>query len=240
MSKKIEKIQCKLISPFGPSILHGIMPPDIFEEFETYVYKILEEKESNHGDFLAGRIEDEYGMDENDLFNTRLSDFLDALVSKYATELSDRLFNHQLYSRPYEKSKMTYEVHRMQGWVNSMQTGEYNPLHYHPHCNVTTVFFFNDVNEEFIDKPIAESQTGEKNDAVKGNTDDGLIEIVYGSSRIMEAPTWRVRPAKGEFLIFPAYLLHVVYPFISKERRITASVNYKIQSSMNTLNFGTH
>ncbi len=238
MSKQIKKVQCKLLSPFGPSILHGIMPTDIFSEFETYVHKILKEKKENHGDSLAGRIEDEYGMDEKELYNTRLSDFLDAIVSKYATELGDRFYTDALYSKPNSNNEMNFEVQRIQGWVNSMRTGEYNPLHYHPNCNVTTVFFFNDVNEEFIDKPIAKSQTGKENDNIKGTTDDGLIEIVYGSSRIMESSTWRIRPNKGEFLIFPAYLLHVVYPFISKQRRITASINYKIHSSMNQITFG--
>ena len=115
-----------------------------------------------------------------------------------------------------------------------MRSGEYNPIHYHPGCNITTVFFFDDVDEEFIDDIIAPIQTNSfaygKDVHKKGTTDDGLIEIVYGSSRIMESSTWRIRPNKGEFLIFPAYLLHVVYPFISKQRRITASINYKIHS----------
>lgn len=238
MSKKIKKIECKLLSPFGPSILHGIMPTDIFSEFETYVHKILKEKKENHGDSLAGRIEDEYGMDEKDLYNTTLGDFLDAIVSRYATETGDRFYTDAMYSKYPSNDKMTLEVQRIQGWVNSMKTGEYNPLHYHPHCNITTVFFFNDVDENFIDKPIAESQTGKENDNIKGTTDDGLIEIVYGSSRIMEAPTFRIRPKKGEFLVFPSYLLHVVYPFISKKERITASINYKIYSSMSQINFG--
>lgn len=240
MSKKIEKIQYRLLSPFGPSLLHGIMPSKVYKDFEKLVKRILKEKDENlnHGDHLAGRINDEYAIPEGDLDNTNVGDFLDSVVGQYAKEVGDRMYFNTLYNRVPQNNKMDYSVVRVQGWVNSMKTGEYNPLHFHPGCNITTVFFFNDVDDKFITKPIASYQKGPNDMNKAGVTDDGILEIVYSSARIMEVNSFRLRPAKSEFLIFPSYLLHTVYPFISDKKRITSSVNYIINSSSHILNFG--
>ena len=241
MSKKVEKIKYKFFHPFGPSIMYGTMPPGIFKEFKDIVTNVLEKKEEPHGNNLAGRIDDEWAVPEQYWLESDVGEFLDGIVGQYARELSDRFYTETLYNIPIdpeEESKFQYSVHRTQGWVNSMVSGEYNPLHYHPNCNITTVFFFNDVDEDFLTESIASTQTGTDDVLAKGRTDDGLLEIVYNTAGTLEGGTFRVRPIKGNFLIFPGNLLHVVYPFISAKERITSSVNYIIKSSIDAINFG--
>jgi len=38
-----------------------------------------------------------------------------------------------------------------------------------------------------------------------------------------------VKPKRGDFLIFPHWLMHTVYPFIGKDRRLSFSINYHYQ-----------
>ena len=246
--KKVTKIQYEMIEPFGPSIMRGIMPDVVFEEFENCINEVLEEKEQNHGEGLAGRIDDEWSIDEGYFKFSILGTFLDNIVSKYASNMCVRAAKHgfaanvQTDDEGEKILKTGINATRVSSWVNSMSSGEYNPIHYHPGCNVTTVFFFDSVDEEFIDEIIAPTQTDSfaygKGMWEKGTTDDGVLNIFYNSNHYYEHGQWSFRPKRGDFLIFPAWLSHGVYPFISKKRRRTASINYIVESNDLHISFG--
>ena len=72
----------------------------------------------------------------------------------------------------------------------------------------------------------------------KNNSGDGYLELVYKSAGYFEQGTFRVKPKKGDFLMFPSSLLHTVYPFVSDKTRISASFNFILQSSFGMINFG--
>ena len=66
---------------------------------------------------------------------------------------------------------------------------------------------------------------------LKDYTTDGCLEFICkseGSAGQIELGSWRTAPQKGDFYIFPAYLLHTVYPFVSDKTRISASINYNV------------
>lgn len=244
--KKVTKIQYKMIEPFGPSIMRGKIPDVVFKEFENCINEVLEKKQDNHGEALAGRIDDEWFIDEGYFRFSILGPFLDNIVSKYAANMTARAASNGMIGKlevDLDGSiKTGINTTRVSGWVNSMRSGEYNPIHYHPGCNITTVFFFDDVDEEFIDDIIAPTQTNSfaygKDVHKKGTTDDGMLTIFYNSNHYYEHGQWSIRPKRGDFLVFPAWLSHGVYPFISKKRRRTASVNYIVESSDQNLSFG--
>mgnify|MGYP003115588057 FL=1 len=244
-NKKVTKIQYKMIEPFGPSIMQGKMPDVVFNEFEKCINEVLEKKDNNHGESLAGRIDDEWFIDEGYLKFSILGPFLDNVVSKYAAYMTERSAKNGMISEPTGEDgtiRTGINTTRVSGWVNSMSSGEYNPVHYHPGCNITTVFFFDSIDEEFIDEIIAPSQTDSftfgKNKYKKGTTDDGVLSIFYNSAHYYEHGTWSYRPLKGDFLIFPSWLLHGVYPFKSEKRRRTVSINYIVESNNQHISFG--
>ena len=71
-----------------------------------------------------------------------------------------------------------------------------------------------------------------------GNTDDGLLEIIYNSSNYFQLGVLRVQPKEKQFLVFPANLLHQVYPFISNEKRVSASFNFQVNGDSQIINYG--
>jgi len=241
--KKHSKIKYKLITPFGPTIMSGQMPKDIFEEFESVIDEVLEKQSKNHGDHLAGRIDDEWHIDEGYFQFGNLGPFLDSIVAKYTSSVVERFAELGAITDKERGGEIEIGVtpQRLSGWVNSMKSGEYNPVHHHPQCNITTVFFFDDMDEDFVDDIIAPTQTDTyfTPDAHrKGTTDDGTLQIFYNTNHYYEIGSFTYRPKKGTFLIFPAFLSHGVNPFISKKRRRTASINYIVTTNNNNTTFG--
>ena len=75
-------------------------------------------------------------------------------------------------------------------------------------------------------------------DSEKGTTEDGILEIVYNSTNYFETGTMRIVPKEKMFLVFPSYLLHMVYPFISDKTRVSASFNFRVSSDLQQINYG--
>ena len=57
------------------------------------------------------------------------------------------------------------------------------------------------------------------------DTIDDCIDLVEGSSAELHNATVRIRPQDGRFYIFPATLLHLVYPFRGPSERRSDSIN---------------
>ena len=244
--KRVEKVNFTDWTPFGPQILVGDIPKKVYKEYEKIVKSVLEKKEERHDYKLAGRIDDEWTIGNNVLYQTQTEEFLEQAVIKYCNNVTNRmLVKNQQFAGNSEwladnANLHDFEVRRVGGWVNSMKRMEYNPLHHHPYCNITSIFFFSDLDEKFFDDIIAPSSNRNSDGQQVINTsttDDGSLEIVYGSNNYWQTGSVRVRPKKGMFLIFPGDLLHCVYPFDSKKRRISASFNFQVHSNSG-LNFG--
>ena len=57
----------------------------------------------------------------------------------------------------------------------------------------------------------------------------GWIEFLYGTPQIFIDPKYSVKPHVGQIFIFPAWLLHQVYPFRGKGLRRTISFNVSVE-----------
>jgi len=246
--KRVEKVRFTSWRPFGPQIMVGDMPDNIYKEFYGIIKTTLKDKESTHDYKLAGRIDDEYTIPDRLLYQTQTEEFFEQVVEKYARDVAERqIFEAQQFGNASHKTwKQTmdnaeFTINRLSGWVNEMKSGEYNPMHYHPYCNITSVFFFSDVNEKFLDGIIAPTSNLDENGEVRideKNADDGMLDIIYSTNNYWQTGSVRVRPKKGMFLLFPGDLLHTVYPFKSKSTRISASFNFIVQSNLSGINYG--
>ena len=125
---------------------------------------------------------------------------------------------------------------RVDGWVNSMKEGEYNPVHLHTNCDLSSIFYIDDyIGDEPIDNkrtdvPSLDGHTNfffgsAQNGAnIKQHTQTGEISSL--SAGIPQATHMDVKPKAGDFFVFPHWMMHSVYPFKGKGRRITAAINY--------------
>jgi len=238
-SYRVEKIDFKLLRPFGPAILSGRLSDNVFNDFKGIIDKVLKEKKRDHSKQLAGRIDEEWTIEPSDYYQTQTEEFLLNLCEHYGRMIVSRYIDNGNQGDETDPNKIDMTPTITGGWVNEMKSGEYNPTHFHPHCNVTSVFFFNDVDGKFIKEIIAPEspeQSGRK--VTKNNSGDGYLELIYKSGGYFEQGTFRVKPQKGDFLMFPSSLLHTVYPFISDKTRISASFNFILHSSFGMVNFG--
>ena len=94
-------------------------------------------------------------------------------------------------------------------WVNFQKKGECNPLHNHTGILSAVVFIK-------IPKEIEEER---KNSDYIWKT-AGCLEFVYNNQHII------VNPREAMMYLFPAYLLHAVYPYHSDVERISMSFNF--------------
>ena len=57
----------------------------------------------------------------------------------------------------------------------------------------------------------------------------GWIEFLYGTPQMFIDPKYPVKPHVGQIFMFPAWLLHEVYPFRGKGLRRTISFNLSFE-----------
>ncbi len=99
-------------------------------------------------------------------------------------------------------------------WMNINPAGGFNAPHTHPGAHWSGVYY--------VDQPEVE----------EGNS--GMIEFLDPRSdlplmRLLKAPAFRpkkkIRPAAGEIVIFPSYLVHWVYPNDTPSERVSIAFN---------------
>ena len=238
---KVEKVETKFISPFGPNIMMGRIPDNIYKKFKNIIDDVIKDKKESHADKLAGRITEEWTIGENYICKTQVEEFLIAIAEQYATKTSERFLHNGGFTTSIDPNMPETEVKAsiVGGWVNEMKSGEYNPVHFHPFSNVTSVFFLSSVDSDFLTDMIAPENTIMSGIPVeKGSSGDGYLELIYKSGGYFEQGTFRVEPKDGMFLLFPSSLLHTVYPFVSDKKRISASFNFITESNSGIVNFG--
>lgn len=99
-------------------------------------------------------------------------------------------------------------------WMNSNPPGGYNAPHTHPGAHWSGVYY--------VSQPDVESGTS------------GMIEFLDPRTdlphwRLLKAPAFsmkkKFRPAVGEMVLFPSYLVHWVYPNETDEERVSIAFN---------------
>ena len=91
-------------------------------------------------------------------------------------------------------------------WIISQQPGEYNPIHIHTECQISSVMYLK------IPKILPSKKEHRP-------LDDGSILFVSNSSRDVDfsVPNIAIPPQVGDFYIFGAQQQHQVYPYRCKE-----------------------
>jgi uncharacterized protein (TIGR02466 family) len=101
-------------------------------------------------------------------------------------------------------------------WINFQKAGEFNPLH--NHAGDLSVVVYVDIPE-----CIALENT---QPSIETNMPSyGKIDFSYTREDTHTTTKYSHQPKTGELLIFPAWLLHTVYPFKSNVERISISFN---------------
>ena len=241
-----EKTKLKYLKPFGPGILNGYLPKNILDNFVKISDDVISKKAQKWNYQLVGRIDDEWKIPDLLYKDYKIADYLDRLVYEYTKCFITDMKELDEY-RDFYINDVDIKIKRGDGWINYMTESEYNPIHLHTHCTLSTIFYLDDYSgdEQIATKDSIDSNYGDK----KNESEDGFTSFINGSFPVGEinpGPTrlnqmgnllanfspkthFSVKPKKGMFFIFPSWLLHMVYPFRGKGKRVTASINYGVK-----------
>jgi len=156
---------------------------------------------------LAGVIKHEHSINAGEYYKI-IEPYLDSLRQCFK----------QWYGKPLNK-KITMQV----AWVNFMVAGEFNPPHIHTACDFSSILIVKSTEK------LKEEYKKYKKRFTKVGGGPGSISFTYGEVQSHSITNKELFPEEGDLFIFPATLVHFVYPFMCKDERITISANFILQ-----------
>ena len=209
----MEEVQYKVIKRFGPSVFKIKIPNEIVEKLNSYVDKVIEDKEKqkklDFGNNLVGDVTQEFILEPEFIKSSGWLEFLGTCVKKWI-EL--------------ETNKSITKFNIQNSWVVRQFENEYNPIHYHSgHIS----------GAGFLKVPSSLGSHTQKSKTDQMNYLGGNLQLINGSKMFLSPSTINIEPKIGEMYFFPAYLMHCVYPFKnSNEERRSISFNASIDENI--------
>jgi len=207
----MEKIDIQLIKIFGPSILKVRIPETILNNLNTYIDKIITDKEKSKeldiGDRLVGDVTQEFELEQKIMQETGWGQFLSNCVSKWIEiETNSKITKFKI----------------LKSWVVRQFENEYNPTHWHS-GHISGAGFLK------VPSSLGKNIQEKKKNPYKG----GNLQLIHGSRMFLSQSTMNILPKVGDFYFFPHYLMHQVFPFKdSKEERRSISFNAMIDDNI--------
>ena len=213
----------EIICPWAQIMISTTMPVHITENMIELTDEILERKnKEDYGEKLAGQINNEYGIDLEDLEEWNVKKYLQKTINKYfATILS----NHGVIrfilddtSGAWPGSKHTNWSCLMNSmWIISQYENEYNPRHNHTEhsTNKLSAVMYLKIPEYEESRP----------------TDGNIMFVGEGDGdKYFTTSNALIKPQVGSLLLFPSSLNHEVKPFHGPGERRSVSFNVNVFS----------
>ena len=196
-------MQIQILKPFGPSIVKLKIPDEIVNAMNDYTDKIIIDKQKlenlDHGAGLAGNVHQEFLLDINFMKKIDWANFLAKVCAQWIKHHNGRELK---------------DFKIIKSWIVRQFKNEYNPAHHHT-GHISGV--------GYLKVPDNLGTTSQKNKNVNQN---GKLELIDSSPKLMCRGNYIIKPEVGDFYLFPAYLLHTVYPFSgSDDERRSVSFN---------------
>ena len=204
------EVPIELLQPWSTFVLKTKLPPEVLEEMIRITDEIVENKESamSHGGQLVGQIEDEFVI-ETEILKVPISHSNQKKLIEFFLEMCKfYVIKAQCQSHPFNKEKWIKEewsTYITSMWMVSQKDNEYNPIHTHEHCHLSTVMYLK------IPEYLPSRKTNRNEDGCIVFTNNVARDVFWG------VPTITLKPQVGDFFIFPASQQHFVYPFRSPD-----------------------
>ena len=192
-----------MIQPWSIPVLKTTLPPDILQIMIEISDQIITDKESREwGTSLVGQIDKELYVAMETLVEKKVLGFFQDAVRQFVitclSQASPSTMKHT------QQEEWLIEVLIM--WIVSQQPNEYNPLHIHTDCQISSVMYLK------VPKMLPPKKKHRQDD-------DGSILFISNASRNIElsSPSISIPPQVGDFYIFGAEQQHAVYPYRCEE-----------------------
>ena len=205
------------IMPWADTLWRVMLPKFMIDAMLDITDQVLQDPDrKNWGENLAGQIQDEPLIPHQMMMDYKVADgtvfhWLMNVIGEYVKACSMQ----QATVYDVDKIKDVQWLTQMKScWTISQWEGEYNPIHVHTECSMSTVMYLK--VPEFLPSTKPERD------------DDGCICFIgagHVNSRLTRNLV-KVKPKVGEFFIFPAHLQHCVYPFKTEGDQERRSVSF--------------
>jgi Putative 2OG-Fe(II) oxygenase len=206
----------KFVEPFSPSLLMAKIPMPFVDSINNYLDNISQTKRErlDYSAKLAGVLELETSLSE---FLDEESAFKKFLIGAARTYLSQAANAHLNQSLAGDKAA-TVRIEIQDIWANDMVAGDFSPAHFHTNCQLSCV--------GFLRNPIGYEE--ERAACAPHKSATGCLQLIDGRTVFGGVNMVAVVPEVSKFVMFPAWMLHCVYPFRSAGIRRTFSANFRI------------
>jgi len=197
--EKIYDMEVQLIQPWSVPVFKTTLPPEILQTMTEISDQVIADKETkSHGEYLAGQIDTELLVEHNLLEQAGVMGFFLGAARQFV--ISCKMQMMPGLEQAIQKEEWLMQMLTM--WIVSQQPNEYNPLHIHTECTISSVMYLK------VPKMLSSKKEHRPND-------DGSILFATNSSRDVDfsVPNIVIHPAVGDFYIFGAQQQHAVYPY---------------------------
>ena len=200
--------------PWADILFETILPPMVLEKMIKISDEVLaDSRRISWGKNLAGQVKEEPLITPELLEKENLTGFFGNMVQEYVHQCNLQMAppDQSSYMESIKKD-IAIALHSM--WIVEQQQGEYNPIHVHTNCDISTVMYLK----------VPEFLPSEKLD----KDDDGTIYFVgyCGALNSLKVGSIKVKPQPGQFFIFPSHMMHTVYPYKTNDNFARRSVSF--------------
>ena len=193
------QLHVEILQPWSTFVMKTQLPPPILEKMLKITDEIVANAETTKswGHNLAGQIKDELYVEHEILEREDLMAFFLDVARQFVMQQT-------LQMNPLNKEETLNDewyTQMLSMWIISQKDNEYNPVHVHTECHLSSVMYLK--IPEYLP-----SRKSHRND-------DGAISFLNNAARdtTWGAPSMTLQPKVGDFFIFPASQQHLVYPF---------------------------
>ena len=206
----MDKIDIKVVRPFGPTYAHAKIPNRILDSLNDYVDNLVKDQNKktklNFGESLVGDVTQEFLIEREIAEKSGWLNFLGTCIQKWIE---------------IELNKKITKLDVIDTWVVRQFKNEYNPTHWHS-GHISGAGFLK------VPKTLGK-YVQEKNKDYYG----GALQLINGSRMFLSPSVEKIIPKVGDFYFFPHYLMHSVFPFKgTDEERRSISFNAKIDENI--------
>ena len=206
----MDKIDIKVVRPFGPTYAHVKIPNRILDSLNNYIDNLIKDQNKkaklNFGESLVGDVTQEFLIEKEIAEKSGWLNFLGTCIQKWIE---------------IELNKKITKLDVIDTWVVRQFKNEYNPTHWHS-GHISGAGFLK------VPKTFGK-YVQEKNKEYYG----GALQLINGSRMFLSPSVEKIIPKVGDFYFFPHYLMHSVFPFKgTDEERRSISFNAKIDESI--------
>ena len=193
------QMHVEILQPWSTFVMKTQLPPEILQKMLRITDEIVANLETavSWGDKLAGQIKDELYIKHEILEREDLMVFFLDVVRNFVIEQYCQTYplkkKHIIENEWYTQMKSM--------WIISQKDNEYNPVHTHSECQMSTVMYLK------IPEYLPSRKPDKNVDGAITFLNNAAKDQFWGNSQIT------IQPEVGDFFIFPASQMHLVYPF---------------------------